>query len=342
MVRDILVVGGTGPSGVPIVNAFLAAGDRVTVFHSGAHEAEFIGETDHIHADSRDAADIARVFAGRRWDVAVCTSGRLRALALELAGKVQRLVGITGQPVYLGTVEPTPAGTLPLPIPEDAPRQYDASNYTGKVAIGEDQLFEQHAAKAFEAVIVRYPGVYGARGHLAHEWAVVKRILDGRKQMLLPQGGITYFQRGYIENLGRLVFLAATVPAAAGEAFNSGDERVMSARRVADAISTELGGDLEFVDVPAVEARGFYPLAQKSNLILDFSKARRLLGYSDVVDVEKATRATARWLYENPGFGPSVSPAFAGIFDYELEDRLIAAAKESAELFSSARGGATS
>ncbi|MGE3075090.1 MAG: NAD-dependent epimerase/dehydratase family protein [Dehalococcoidia bacterium] len=340
MARDVLVVGGTGPSGVPIVDAFLAAGDRVTVFHSGAHEADFIAETDHIHADSRDADDIARVFSGRRWDIAVCTSGRLRALALELAGKVRRLVGITGQPVYLGTMNPTPLGTLPLPIPEDAPRQYDANNYTGKVAIGEDQLFEQHAAKAFEAVVVRYPGVYGARGHLAHEWAVVKRILDGRAQMLLPQGGITHFQRGYIENLGRLVYLAATVPAAAGEAFNSGDERVMSARGVAEAIVHELGAKLEFIDVPADESRGFYPLAQKSNLILDFSKARRILGYKDVVDVERATRATARWLFENPGFGPSVSPAFGGNFDYDLEDRLIAAARRSAELYASAREGA--
>jgi nucleoside-diphosphate-sugar epimerase len=167
----------------------------------------------------------------------------------------------------------------------------------------------------------------------------VKRILDGRKAMAMPHGGLAYFQRGYIENLGRLVFLAATVPGAAGESFNSGDERVMSARAVAEAISAELTSDLEFVDVPANHARGFYPLAQKSNLILDFSKARRILGYQDIVDVEKATRATARWLFANPEFGDSVSPNFAGSFDYALEDRLIDAARASEKLYVAAAEG---
>jgi len=330
------VVGGTGPSGVPIVERFLAAGDSVTVFHSGAHEVQFSAETEHIHADSRDPAVIEQTFAGRTWEIAVCTSGRLRSLADSLAGKVSRLVGITGQPVYLGTMKPTPNGTIPLPIPESAPRQYDASNYTGKVAAGEDQLFEQHARGDFEAVVVRYPGVYGPRGPLAHEWAVVKRILDGRTRMALPHDGLTHFQRGYVENLGLLVYLAATRPEAAGLAFNSGDERVMSARGVAEAIADELGAGIEFVGVPGPNARGLFPLGDKSSLVLDLSAAKNLLGYEDVLDVEPATRQTARWLYENAAFGAEVSPNFGGTFDYALEDRLIEAAGTARDLYASA------
>ena len=150
----VLIVGGTGPSGVCIVEQFLAAGYAVTIYHTGRHEADYSGPTEHIHGDPRDEADIQDKLGARQWDLAVCTSGRLRALALCLAGRVRRLVGITGQPVYLGTMRPTPAGTLALPIAEDAPRQFDATGYTGKVAIGEDQLFEQHRQGAFEAVVV--------------------------------------------------------------------------------------------------------------------------------------------------------------------------------------------
>ncbi len=336
MGQRVLVVGGTGPSGLPIVNRHLRAGDSVTVFHSGAHEVEFESETEHIHADSREPEAIRQAFAGRSWDVAICTSGRLRSLAEELAGKVRRLVGITGQPVYLGTMKPTPTGNIPLPVPEGAPRQYDASNYTGKVAAGEDQLFGQHAAGDFEAVVVRYPGVYGPRGHLAHEWAVVKRIIDGRRWMVLPHDGLTCFQRGYVENLALLVYLASTVPAAAGHAFNAGDTRVMTARGVAEAIVDELGADMDFAGVPGQFSRGLYPLADKSNLVLDMSKAKNILGYADVVDVEIATRATARWLFEHPDFGPSVSPAFGGSFDYAFEDRLIDAAKAASLTFAAA------
>lgn len=334
--RHVLIVGGTGPSGVCIANAFLAAGDHVTIYHTGGHEPEFAGPTEHLHGDPRDEADIREKLGTRRWDIAVCTTGRLRSLALTLAGRTGRLVGITGQPVYRGTMRPTPQGSLPLPIREDAPRQYDANDYTGKVAIGEDQLFEQHHKGDFEAVVVRYPGVYGPRGPLSHEWSVVKRIRDGRTRMVLPHDGLTYFQRGYVENLGRLVFLAATVPAAAGQAFNAGDETVISGRRMAELIVDELGASLELVGVPAPWCKGAYPLAEKSNLILDLGKARTLLGYRDVVDVETATRRTAQWLAGDEARPMNFSPVFAGNLDYAQEDRILAAWDAARAAFESA------
>lgn len=320
---NALVVGGTGPSGVPIVERLLGAGYEVSVFHSGRHETEFSAPVEHLHGDAREDADIQRLLGDRQWDVAICTSGRLRALALALAGKAKRLVAITGQPVYAGTMTPSPLGAIALPIPEFAARQSDATNYTGKVAGGEDQLFEQHGRGDFEAVVVRYPGVYGPRGPLSHEWAIVKRVLAGRTRMAMPHDGMSYFQRGFVENLANLVFLAAVRPEGSGQAFNSGDERVLTARHAAQVICDELGAEMELVGVPAGLCRGSYPLAEKSSIILDLSKARTLLGYRDVVDVETATRNTARWLYEHPEFGDEVNPNFGGSLDYEAEDRAI-------------------
>jgi len=290
-VSRALVVGGTGPTGPYIVDALLADGYEVVIYHTGAHEAEFATEIEHRHGDARDPDNIAATLGDERWDVAVCTSGRLRALAQHLAGKTDRLVGITGQPVYAGSTRPTPRGKMPLPVPEDAERQSDAEGYTGRVAVGEDQLFEQYAAGDFEAVIVRYPGIFGPRAPMNHEWAIVRRIVDKRPFMLMPHDGTSYFQRGYAENVGRLVYLTATHPAAAGEAFNAGDERVMTGRHVAVAIADELNSEIELLGVPAELCRGVYPLAEKSSIVLDMSKARELLGYRDVVDVETATRA---------------------------------------------------
>jgi nucleoside-diphosphate-sugar epimerase len=157
---------------------------------------------------------------------------------------------------------------------------------------------------------------------------VVKRVLDKRPYMILPENGITHFQRGYVENAARLVYLAATRPEAAGEAFNCGDERVLSACYVAELIVDELGAEMELIGIPARYCRGVYPLAEKSNLILDMSKARNLLGYRDVVDVETATRLTARWLAENPmpeaDLNRGAIPG-SGAFDYAREDRIVAA-----------------
>jgi len=208
-------------------------------------------------------------------------------------------------------------------VPEWAERQRDAQNYTGKVAEGEDQLLEQHGAGAFEVVILRYAGIFGPRAPINHEWAVVKRVLDGRPYMILPHDGITYFQRGYVENVARLVYLAATRPEAAGQAFNAGDERVISARRVAELIVAELGSSMELVGVPAQFCVGVYNLAEKSNLILDMSKARALLGCRDVVDVEEATRITARWLADNPMRDADLRGFGVAAFDYTREERIV-------------------
>ncbi|MGD9935366.1 MAG: NAD-dependent epimerase/dehydratase family protein [Dehalococcoidia bacterium] len=324
--RAVLVVGGTGPTGPCIVNRLLAEGRDVTIYHSGRHEVEFDRPVEHLHGDPRDPADIAAVLGDRHWDIAVLTSGRLKALAETLAGRCRRLVGITGQPVYRGTMAPTPGGRLPLPVPEWAERQRDRADYTGKVAEGEDQLMLQHGRGDFEATVVRYPGVYGPRCILAHEWAIVKRLIDGRRAMVMPGAGMAYFQRGFVENLGQMVYLAATRPEASGQFFNAGDERVLSARHVAEIVSAELNLPLECVDIPAHWCRGFYPLAQKSSLVLDSAKSRSLLGYRDVVDVADATARTARWLWENRP--ADVSPAFGGSFDYDREDAIISAWRE--------------
>jgi nucleoside-diphosphate-sugar epimerase len=143
--------------------------------------------------------------------------------------------------------------------------------------------------------------------------------------MAMPHDGITCFQRGYVENLAHLVHLAATVPGAAGEVFNAGDERVMTARRVAEVILDELGATMEFAGMPAQFCRGAYPLAEKSNLVLDLSKARSILGYRDVVDVEAATRLTARWLMSDEARETNFSERFGGWLSYADEDRAIAA-----------------
>ena len=329
MTRKILVIGGTGPTGVPIVNNFLRAGDDVCIFHSGKHPAEFDGPVERIIGNAKDVEDVRAKAACRGWDVVVCMYGRLRAQAEVFAGKTQRLVGITGQPVYLHSMPSTPKARIELPIPEFAPRQYDANGYQGKVAAGEDQLLAQHGNGDFQTVIIRYPGVFGPRAPMNHEWAVVKRIIDDRPFMIMPHDGMAYFQRGYIDNLAHLTYLAATRPEAAGQAFNAGDERVLSARRVAEIILDELGSSLELIGVPAQYCRGVYPLAEKSNQILDMSKARNLLGYRDVIDVESATRSTARYLFANHPDESDLRAVGHGVFDYENEDRIVARWREA-------------
>lgn len=292
----VLVVGGTGPTGVPLVELLQLQGFQVTLFHSGTHEVEFGGPVEHIHGDARDRESIDACVAGRRWDIGICTSGRLLQLADALRGKISRLVGITGTPVYSGTMKPLPEGRLRLPLSEDAERQSTAGGYASRIAAGEDFLQEANKRGDYEAVVVRYPGIYGPRAPLNNEWIVVQHCIDRRDYIIVPDGGVSYFHRAYAGNAAQLVFLAATHPKAAGEAFNAGDEKVMSAAEIVEVIGDELEAPLTIESIPAFACRGLFPMAEKSSQILDMSKAKEVLGYRDVLDVERATRQTARWL----------------------------------------------
>jgi uncharacterized protein YbjT (DUF2867 family) len=71
--REILVLGGTGALGAAIVRRLVAAGDRVTVFtRPGSDRARLTGlAVTWVEGDLLDAADIAALFAGRRFDAVV-------------------------------------------------------------------------------------------------------------------------------------------------------------------------------------------------------------------------------------------------------------------------------
>ncbi|MBK9344208.1 MAG: hypothetical protein IPN07_14520 [Dehalococcoidia bacterium] len=58
MSRKALVVGGTGPSGVYIVDFLLAAGYEVAVFNSGRHDSgvSFAGPVERLYGDARGIA----------------------------------------------------------------------------------------------------------------------------------------------------------------------------------------------------------------------------------------------------------------------------------------------
>ncbi|HQV57819.1 MAG TPA: NAD(P)H-binding protein, partial [Ilumatobacteraceae bacterium] len=82
MAERALVIGGTGPTGIPIVRGLVQRGYDVTILHRGSHErAETPAEVRHLHHDPYDADDLRAALAGQRFDVIVAMYGRLRTIA---------------------------------------------------------------------------------------------------------------------------------------------------------------------------------------------------------------------------------------------------------------------
>jgi hypothetical protein len=160
------------------------------------------------------------------------------------------------------------------------------------------------------------------------EWSVVRRVLDGRRRIVVADDGLTLHHHGYTVNLAHAVLLAVDQPeAAAGQVFNVGDDEVLSIRQVIDLVAGALGTELEQVSMPhdlAVPARPLLTQPLPTHRVLDTSRLQARLGYRDVVPAREAVAHTARWLAEHrPEPGGPEEAVLTDPFDYAAEDALM-------------------
>ena len=326
MTNSALLIGGTGPTGPAIAAGLGTRGFDVTILHSGRHEVPEVTGLRHIHGDVFSEQGLRDTLPGETFDVVVASYGRLRSIATVLTGRVGHLLSIGGAPVYRGFFDPAvhaPPG-LPVPTREDA--ELAAEDDDGKsYRIGRTEmlLFAAHPA----ATHFRYPYVYGPRQLAPREWCVVRRILDGRPFIILPDDGLSLIPFGYVDNLAHAVLLAVNHPETSkGEIFNCGDDEKLTIRQVTELVTDELGHDWELLPMPAhlaIPARPLMMNYRSTHRVLDTAKLRERLGYRDVVPARRAVRLAARWLVEHPpARGGYEESALQDPFDYRAEDRL--------------------
>jgi nucleoside-diphosphate-sugar epimerase len=327
--QRVLVVGGTGPTGIPLVGGLVDRGHDVAILHRGLHERdETPASVEHVHADPYDEPALRAALESRTFDAVFAMYGRLRAVAEVLKGRVGQFVSVGGVPAYRGFMNPwlyEPHG-LPVPIAEDAPTVREpAEDEKGyRIARTEKTLFALHP----DAAHFRYPYVYGPYQLVPREWLVVRRVLDGRRRIVVADDGLTLHHHGYTENLAHALLLAFEQPdAAAGKIFNVGDEEVLSVRQVVEIVAGALDHEFEIVSMPydlAVPARPLLAQPLPTHRVLDLTRLRGDLGYRDLVPARDALAHTAHWLAEHPlERGAQEERVLTDPFDYEAEDRLI-------------------
>ncbi|MFC1904857.1 hypothetical protein ACFLXT_03740 [Chloroflexota bacterium] len=327
---DVLVIGGTGPSGTPLVQELLNRGYRVTIYHSGAHEAEWADKVEHIHGDTWGEGPM-RNLAKRQWDMAINTYGRSEDIVSALkGGKIGKLVSVTGHGVYknIHCKWPHELG-LPIPIRESMPVK-DAADEPRfyKIAQGERAIMQARDEGHFKACIFRYPRVYGPHINpaLAFDWYWIKRIMDGRRRVLLPGYGLSAPQRGFGPNFAHMLLLGLESEKSDGQIYNACDSVVLTLSMITTLFAEALGHEWELIPVPFAIAPMGNPYAFYSHTLLDTSKARYELGYHDVVHPIEATKIGARWHMERP-LNDEEQRANTlyeiNAFDYDKEDEII-------------------
>jgi nucleoside-diphosphate-sugar epimerase len=323
------MIGGTGPSGIPIVLRLVANGHDVTILHRGNHERpDTPPDVAHIHADPYDKVSIGEALIGTSWDVIVAMYGRLRMIAQLTNGLCNHFVSVGGVPAYRGWTDAWQHDSpgMPVPVREDADLVDDpAIDEKGyRIVRTEEAVFKAHPGAAH----FRYPYLYGPYQPAPREWLVVRRILDGRRRIIVADEGLTLHHHCYTENCAAAVVRGVEQPErSSGMVFNVGDEEVLTVRQMVELCARELGADLEVVSLPYDLAVPAWPLLAQpfpTHRVLDLARLHHRLGHRDVVPAREAVARTARWLAEHP-------PAHDGIeervltdpFDYTAEDALI-------------------
>ena len=303
----------------------------MTIFHTGRHEPPDLPAAEHIHGDPFAEDGIAEALAGREFDVAIATYGRVRHIAAAMAGRCEQFISVGGTPIYRGFIKPDASHPYGLPAqvretaelvpPDGIP---DAVYGVGAVRRTEDAVFELHEAGAFRASVFRYPSIYGPRNPHAWEWPAIRRILDGRDFILVPDGGLAVHSRLSSWNAAHSVLLAVDHPdAAAGEAFNCADDDQFSLRQWIELIADHMGAELEIVPVPGdIPSPGWALVVFRydcsPHVIVDTTKIRTLLRYEDTKPARAGLVETVDWYVENRSDSdtwPVLDP-----FDYPSED----------------------
>ncbi len=156
---------------------------------------------------------------------------------------------------------------------------------------------------------------------------MVKRALDGRRTLIVADGGRTVESAAFVENVAHAVLLAVDhIDVSAGRAYNVADDELLSRVQIADVVADELGHEFEMINLPHELARPAYPTLSHHSTqhrVVDTSRIRTELGYRDLVAPVEALRQTVRWQAKHlPAQHDHLKKMLQDPFDYAVEDRL--------------------
>ncbi|SPP98121.1 NAD-dependent epimerase/dehydratase family protein [Bradyrhizobium vignae] len=331
--NSALVVGGTGPTGPHIVNGLIARGYRVTVFHRGTHESNEIPDSvEHIHGDPHFSQTIQEALGQRDFELVVAMYGRTRLVAQHFGDRAARFVAISALAATRGHFARDalfPTG-LPIPASETEPAVQTEADPDGRFAWRIAETEREILALHKHATILRYPIIYGPHQILPVEWCLIRRALDRRPFVILPDGGLQIITRGYSLNMAHAVLCAVDrAQEARGQIFNCGDEHQLSYRQLAEVIASAVGHCWEIVSLPTALATPVWPMANPQSAswhrLYNTDKLKRELGYRDLVPAVEAMTNSVQWYAERrAALAAAIEKELGDPYDYAAEDRLVA------------------
>ncbi len=342
----ILLIGGSGFIGPSTVIALLKSGHHVTVFHRGRTSAP--AGVEEIFGDRGFLQDHQPEFRRRKFDVVidfVLSSARQAVQLMDtFRGIAGRMVALSSMDVYraIGVFHRLESGELQkLPLTEDSDLRTSRNVYSPEALKTTRQVYswvddEYDKIPVEQAVlsepklpgtVLRLPMIYGPGDPLHRFYQILKRIDDGRRQIILADGVAAWrTPRGYVEDVGAAIALAATSPRSTGKIYNVCEAESFSELEWAQKIAGAAGWSGEFIVLSPDQAPKHLLSAGNTaqHLVASSDRIRQELGYRELVPREEAFCRTIDWERANPPAHPLAQ------FDYAAEDAALAAMKRTA------------
>ncbi|MGO4594604.1 NAD-dependent epimerase/dehydratase family protein [Leifsonia sp. 2TAF2] len=345
--RTAMIIGGTGQIGSAVARRLVLDGWSVLLAHRGEHPGDAsLAELDvtSIRLD-RDDTD-ALLERARGHDLVLDTVAyepRHGEQLAQLAGDVGSLVVISTGSVYVGTeggyldvvTGPDDFPSYPVPLRETDPTVDNGERtYSPLKAALERQLL---GVEDLPVSILRPGAIQGPFSPALREWYFIKRALDGRRQVVLSDGGTNRFSTSSTVNIAELVALCAAHPGK--RVLNAVDHDDLSVAEIAQTVFAALEHEVEIVTFPGppVDGVGGTPWTVAHPLLLSMAAASVELGYRQPVSYAEAVASTIDWAVREVNAAErrqedweTVFPSLAGRarsdrwFDYGAEDAFLA------------------
>jgi nucleoside-diphosphate-sugar epimerase len=334
----VLVLGGTRFIGAYAVRRLVERGHEVSVFHRGEHNAPLPESVRHIHGDRANLADFVGRFRALAPDVVLDMRALSEAdgqtLLAVFKGIASRLVVISSGDVYraydrLRKKDPGPPD--PTPLTEDSPLRDKLYPYRDMTAGPEDLMYSydkillERAAMSdpdLPATVLRLPMVFGPGDYQHRLYSVLKRMMDRRPFILLPEAVAGWRGlRGYVEDMAEAIALCVVLEQAAGRTYHVAYQDNVTGKEWIEQIARAAGWQGEIITMPEdrlpKHLQHAYDFSQDWSL--DSSRIREELGYQEITPTEVAMERTVEWEGANPP--DKVDEAE---FDYAAEDAAFA------------------
>jgi len=245
-------------------------------------------------------------------------------------GIARRAVVITSCDVYRAFArvwrsEPGPPD--PVPLTEDSPLRTKPVRESGP-PIDYDNVEVERAVSVnpeLPVTIVRPAAIHGPGDPQHRLYPYLRRMDDGRPAILLDEALVAWRRAHcYVEDVAHAIALAVSGQAAAGRIYNVAYERTFTEIEWVRAIARIVGWSGEVVLakselLPEPMREDAFDLRQE--YVIDSSRIRCDIGYTEVVSEDEALRRAIEW--------ERLSPPEPGSsqLDYEAEDKALAAVR---------------